>query len=119
MGPGARLDMTDVLSALQATLEERRTAAPDDSYVASLYATGLNKILEKIGEEATEVVLAAKDFENTDASRSALIDEVADLWFHTMVMLTHLNLSHEEVLDALGARMGISGLTEKQSRSKA
>ena len=111
--------MTDVLSALQATLEERRTAAPDDSYVASLYATGLNKILEKIGEEATEVVLAAKDFENTDASRSALVDEVADLWFHTMVMLAHLNLSHEEVLDALGARMGISGLTEKQSRSKA
>ena len=111
--------MTDVLSALQATLEERRTAAPDDSYVASLYATGLNKILEKIGEEATEVVLAAKDFENTDASRSALIDEVADLWFHTMVMLTHLNLSQEEVLDALGARMGISGLAEKKSRSKA
>ena len=111
--------MNNVLGALQATLEERRTAAPGDSYVASLYAAGLNKILEKVGEEATEVVLAAKDFENTDGSRSALIDEVADLWFHTMVMLAHLDLSQEEVLDALGARMGISGLTEKQSRSKA
>jgi len=111
--------MNNVLGALQATLEERRTAAPGDSYVASLYAAGLNKILEKVGEEATEVVLAAKDFENTDASRSALIDEVADLWFHTLVMLAHLDLSQEEVLDALGARMGISGLTEKQSRSKA
>ena len=111
--------MNNVLGALQATLEERRTAAPGDSYVASLYAAGLNKILEKVGEEATEVVLAAKDFENADASRSALIDEVADLWFHTMVMLAHLDLSQEEVLDALGARMGISGLTEKQSRSKA
>jgi phosphoribosyl-ATP pyrophosphohydrolase len=111
--------MNNVLGALQAALEERRAAAPGDSYVASLYGAGLNKILEKVGEEATEVVLAAKDFENTDASRSALIAEVADLWFHTMVMLAHLNLSQEEVLDALGARMGTSGLTEKQSRSKA
>ena len=111
--------MNNGLGAVQATLEERRAAAPGDSYVASLYAAGLNKILEKVGEEATEVVLAAKDFENTDASRSALIAEVADLWFHTMVMLAHLNLSQEEVLDALGARMGTSGLTEKQSRSKA
>ena len=108
--------MNNVLGALQATLEERRTAAPGDSYVASLYAAGLNKILEKVGEEATEVVLAAKDFENTDASRSALIDEVADLWFHTMVMLAHLDLDHTDVLKVLDARMGLSGQAEKAAR---
>ena len=111
--------MSDILLALDRLLADRKRASPDDSYVASLNSAGLNKILEKVGEEATEVVLAAKDFENTDASRSALIDEVADLWFHTMVMLAHLDLSQEEVLDALGARMGTSGFTEKQSRSKA
>ena len=111
--------MTDVLSALQTALEARRNADPADSYVASLYAAGINKILEKVGEEATEVIVAAKDYDDTDEARSALIGEVADLWFHSMVMLTHLGLSQEEVLDALGARMGISGLAEKKSRSKA
>jgi len=111
--------MSDVLCALQAALEDRRNADPADSYVASLYSAGLNKILEKVGEEATVVIVAAKDYDSTDEARAALLGEVADLWFHSMVLLTHLGLSQEEVLDALGARLGISGHTEKQSRSKA
>ena len=109
--------MSDVLAALEATLEARKTASADSSYVASLYAKGLNKILEKIGEEATEVILAAKDCNDDDRHRDAVIGEVADLWFHTMVMLSHLNLSHQDVLDKLGERFNISGLEEKARRT--
>lgn len=107
--------MTDVLTALAATLDARRAADPEDSYVASLYARGLNRILEKIGEEATEVIIAAKDARD-DESRDALISEVADLWFHCMVMLTHLDQSHETVLDKLGERFNVSGHEEKARR---
>lgn len=107
--------MTDVLTALQATLEARKTADPESSYVASLYARGLNRILEKVGEEATEVVIAAKDADS-DAGREALVGEVADLWFHCMVMLAHLGESHEAVLDKLGERFNVSGLEEKAGR---
>ena len=97
---------------------QRRDAAPDSSYVASLYAGGLNRILEKIGEEATETVLAAKDA--TDAGRDdALIHEVADLWFHTLVMLVHLNQQPRWVLDELSRRFGVSGIEEKNSRAES
>lgn len=109
--------MSDVLKALAETLEARKSASPDSSYVASLHAKGLNKILEKVGEEATEVILAAKDCTDPE-SQKALIGEVADLWFHAMVMLSHLGLSHEQVLDTLAARFDISGLAEKASRSE-
>ena len=96
---------------------QRRDAAPDSSYVASLYAGGLNRILEKIGEEATETVLAAKDA--TDGGRDdALIHEVADLWFHTLVMLVHLNQQPRWVLDELSRRFGVSGIEEKNSRAE-
>lgn len=109
--------MADVLTALAETLEQRKSAAPDTSYVASLHAKGLNKILEKVGEEATEVVLAAKDA-GDDESRDALVGEVADLWFHTLVMLSHLDLGPDAVLDRLGERFNVSGLEEKARRNR-
>lgn len=109
--------MSDVLRALEETLEARKNADPDSSYVASLYAKGLNKILEKIGEEATEVIIAAKDCNGSDQTREALVSEVADLWFHSMLALSQLGYSHEEVLDVLASRFGQSGLAEKAARS--
>jgi phosphoribosyl-ATP pyrophosphohydrolase len=112
--------MSDVLDQLAATLEARKQASPESSYVASLHHKGLNKILEKVGEEATEAILAAKDLgaaPDSDALRQALVGETADLWFHAMVMLSHLGLSHDEVLEELRKRFTLSGLAEKASRS--
>ncbi len=109
--------MNTVLEQLSATLESRKTADPDSSYVASLHQQGLNRILEKVGEEATEVILAAKDVA-IGGEREALTNEVADLWFHTMVMLSHLEMDSSEVTACLGRRFGISGLEEKASRSR-
>ena len=108
--------MTDVLTALDRVLLARKPAAVDSSYVASLHAQGLNKILEKVGEEATEVILAAKDTAQ-GGERAALINEVADLWFHTLVMLSHLDADHKAILEVLDKRMRLSGLTEKASRN--
>ena len=109
--------MSDVLDQLTEVLEARKTASADSSYVASLHQKGLNKILEKVGEEATETILAAKDMAGGDASaRDAVIAETADLWFHTMVMLSHLGLSQAQVLEELRKRFNISGLDEKASR---
>jgi len=106
----------DIIDKLTETLKQRQQAEPDSSYVASLYADGLNKILEKVGEEATEVILAAKDADPA-SDNPELISEVADLWFHTMVMLIHLNSTPAEVLKLLDKRFGISGLDEKRSRT--
>ncbi len=106
----------DTIEQLTKVLQARQGADPDDSYVASLYAKGLNKILEKVGEEATEVILAAKDAD-TSARDDALIGEVADLWFHTIVMMVHLNQRPDWVLDTLAERFGVSGHTEKANRS--
>ena len=103
----------DVLSELAQTLESRKNAAPDSSYVASLYDKGLDEILKKIGEEATEVVIAAKSGEKT-----AIIHETADLWFHTLVMLAQQGLSPDDILSELGRRFGMSGLEEKASRKE-
>ncbi len=108
--------MSNVLKQLAQILEQRKSAATEQSYVASLHAKGLNKILEKVGEEATETILAAKDCENTEEGKKALIQETADLWFHTLVMLSHLNLGPAEVLEELEKRFNISGLEEKASR---
>ncbi|WP_027965922.1 phosphoribosyl-ATP diphosphatase [Halomonas halocynthiae] len=109
--------MSDILGKLDEVLQQRRQAAATDSYVASLHHKGLNKILEKVGEETTETLLAAKDAEHgDDASRHALIAETADLWFHSLVMLSHLGLSHEQVLEELARRFGISGHDEKAAR---
>lgn len=109
--------MNDIMTKLAALLEERKKADPESSYVASLHAKGLNKILEKVGEEATEVILAAKDASTSDAS-DEIVKETADLWFHTLVMLSHLEASPEDVLKELERRLGVSGLEEKASRSK-
>ncbi len=84
--------------------------------MAQLHQRGLNKILEKVGEEATEVILAAKDAER-DGGREALAGEVADLLFHCMVMLSHLDMGIDQVLDCLAGRLGTSGLAEKASRT--
>ncbi|MDR9438585.1 MAG: phosphoribosyl-ATP diphosphatase [Halomonas sp.] len=111
--------MSDILDCLHAVLEERRRAEPQDSYVAALHHKGLNKILEKVGEEATETLLAAKDAEHGDEqARQALIAETADLWFHSLVMLSHLDLDHHLVLDELARRFGVSGHDEKAARQQ-
>jgi len=109
--------MSDVLEQLAAKIEQRKGADPASSYVASLHHQGLNKILEKVGEEATEVIIAAKDARG-DEGRAELIGEVADLWFHSMVMLSHLDVGISEVTDCLRARLGKSGLEEKAGRAK-
>ena len=106
----------DVLGELAKVLEARKAASPDSSYVASLHDKGLNKILEKVGEEATEVILAAKDA-GTGGDKQALAGEVADLLFHNMVLLSHLDMSIDDVLAVLEQRFGKSGHEEKQSRS--
>ena len=109
--------MDSILERLTIILEERRHADPSTSYVAGLHAKGVNKILEKVGEEATETILAAKDLES-GGSRQALVGEVADLWFHSMVMLSHLNISIDEIGECLADRAGISGLEEKAARGQ-
>ena len=108
---------SDVLAELAATLEERKTAAADSSYVASLHAKGLNKILEKVGEESIETIIAAKDAV-ISGDKSDLIYETADLWFHTLVMLSHLDIGPDAILDELARRFNLSGLDEKASRTK-
>tara|TARA_E500000178_G_scaffold314_1_gene362 strand:+ start:175 stop:507 length:333 start_codon:yes stop_codon:yes gene_type:complete len=107
----------DALQQLNDTLIERKLDDPKDSYVASLYHGGVNKIAQKVGEEATEVVLAAKDASTNAGQKPALVAEVADLWFHSLVLLNHLDLSVQDVLDELQRRTGISGHTEKANRA--
>lgn len=103
--------MSELLQQLAQVLEQRKTADPKQSYVANLYSKGLDTILKKIGEEATETVIAAK---NGDANQ--LIYETADLWFHTLVLLIHQGLGPELVLTELQRRFGQSGLAEKAQR---
>lgn len=103
--------MADILDKLAAMLDARKGAAPESSYVAGLYARGLDAILKKIGEEATETVLAAKT-----GDPGEIVHETADLWFHTLVMLAHQGLSPDDVLGELERRFGRSGLDEKAAR---
>lgn len=105
-----------VLDQLTEVLEQRKSQDPETSYVASLHSKGLNKILEKVGEEATEVILAAKDAQSHPAQTVDVVKETADLWFHTMVMLSELNVSAQDVLDELEDRLGVGGHEEKASR---
>jgi len=104
--------MSDVLDRLSELLEQRKTADPASSYVAKLYAKGMDSILKKVGEEATETVLAAKG-----GNKDEIIYETADLWFHTMVMLAQAGLKPQDVLDELARREGLSGIAEKEQRS--
>lgn len=109
--------MSDILSQLGDILEQRKHAEADSSYVASLYGKGLNKILEKVGEEATETIIAAKDAERSGDNKD-VVYETADLWFHSLIALSQLGERPEAVLDELGRRFGLSGLEEKASRNK-
>lgn len=103
--------MSDTLSKLADVLEQRKSADAESSYVAKLYSKGLDAILKKIGEEATETVMAAKD-----GQADKIIYETADLWFHSMVLLAQQGLRPEDVLKELDRRFGLSGLEEKASR---
>ncbi len=104
--------MSDILTRLADVLEARKDADPASSYVAKLYDKGLDSILKKIGEEATETVMAAKD-----GRADKIVYEVADLWFHTLVLLAQQGLRPESVLAELERRFGLSGIDEKASRT--
>lgn len=105
--------MSDTLNRLVKTLEERRNADSESSYVASLHKKGLDTILKKVGEEATETVIAAKN-----GDKQQIIYETADLWFHSMVMLSHFDLTPDDILNELERRFGTSGITEKAARKE-
>jgi phosphoribosyl-ATP pyrophosphohydrolase len=109
--------MSDVIAQLGQILEERKSAKADSSYVASLYRSGLNKILEKVGEESIETIIAAKDAKISGDNKD-VIYETADLWFHTMVMLAELGEDPQVVLEELKRRFNLSGLDEKANRTK-
>lgn len=100
-----------VLDQLAEVLEARKSESPESSYVAKLYHKGLDSILKKVGEEATETVMAAKD-----GNPEQIVYEVADLWFHTLVLLAHQGLHPDQVLKELERRFGLSGLEEKAAR---
>jgi phosphoribosyl-ATP pyrophosphohydrolase len=110
--------MSETLARLAAVIESRKLengGDPDKSYIARLFAKGDDAILKKIGEEATETVLAAKDARiSGDASK--VLYECADLWFHSLVMLAHFGLTPQQVLDELARREGVSGIEEKAAR---
>lgn len=105
--------MSDTLHRLADVLEERKSADPGSSYVAKLYGKGLDAILKKIGEEATETVMAAKD-----GIPEKITYEVADLWFHSLVLLAHQGLGPDDILRELERRFGLSGLEEKARRGE-
>ena len=107
--------MDNTISELDKIISERKNDNPSTSYVAQLHKEGLNKILGKISEEATEVVLAAKEG-TAGGEPENVVKEVADLWFHSIVLLHHLNASAKSVSQELEKRLGISGLQEKASR---
>lgn len=114
-GAGAApADAGAILDRLAAVLESRKGGDPGRSYVARLLAAGPDAILKKIGEEATETVMAAKD-----GAPERIVSETADLWFHCLVMLAHFGLSPRRVLDELARREGLSGLDEKAARRSA
>lgn len=106
--------MSDTLKDLHQILLERKQADPESSYVAKLYDDGLNKILKKVGEEASELIIAAKD-----GNKQEIVYETADLWFHTLVMLADFDLGPEDILKELQRRFDVSGLTEKTSRKSS
>lgn len=113
------------LQQLDQLLQTRKNAAPEDSYAASLFHKGLNKILEKVGEEAIEMIIAGKELEQTaveakhasaDKARAHFIYETADLWFHSLIALSHFSITSQDVLSELQRRLGTSGHVEKAAR---
>jgi phosphoribosyl-ATP pyrophosphohydrolase len=112
--------MSTILDRVAATIESRKPANggdPATSYVAKLFAKGDDAILKKVGEEATEAVMAAKDARH-DGDTAKVLYECADLWFHSLVMLAQFNLTPQQVLDELARREGMSGLEEKAARKE-
>lgn len=105
--------MNDILKQLALILEQRKTQSADQSYAAALYAKGLDTILKKIGEESAETIIAAKS-----GNKEQIVYEIADLWFHTLVLLAQQGLGPEDVLKELQRRSGTSGLDEKAAREK-
>ena len=120
----AKAGRTSILQQLDKVLVERKQADAGSSYVASLYAKGLNKILEKVGEETTEAIISAKELQlvratgdNDEHAKADVVYEVADMWFHSLVALHELGLSGDDVLTELGRRFGLSGIDEKNART--
>jgi phosphoribosyl-ATP pyrophosphohydrolase len=111
---------SEILSAIDKILIERKKESGNESYVASLYEKGIEKILKKVSEESTEVVMAAKDCEhnNSKENQAHLVYEVTDLWFHTLVLLAQQELTSSDVTKELERRFGLSGHTEKANRKK-
>ena len=107
------MNAADILDRLTETIESRREADPASSYVAKLFHKGQDAILKKVGEEAVETIMAAKD-----GDKSHLTYEVADLWFHTLLLLAHEGLSYQDVLNELARREGVSGIAEKAARKQ-
>jgi len=101
----------DTLTRLASVIDARKSSDASSSYVASLFAKGIDQILKKIGEEASETIIAGKGGE-----QSEIIHETADLWFHTLVMLAYYELGPEAILSELEQRFGTSGIEEKASR---
>ena len=119
-GHAQTTEQVDVLAHLGQLMQERKQAEADTSYVASLYKKGINKILEKVGEESVEAIIAAKDFavQDSEANLNDLVYETADLWFHTIVMLGYFDINPQLIIDELARRQGLSGLVEKANRNK-
>ncbi len=105
---------SDILNRLAETLEARKAADPRSSYVAKLYAKGLDAILKKVAEEAAETIMAAKD-----GVREKIVYETADLWFHSLVLLAQQGIHPDEILNELARREGLSGLVEKAGRDQS
>ena len=101
----------NILATLEQILEQRKSAPADSSYVSSLYSKGTDQILKKIAEESAEVIIATKDGDS-----DKIIYEVADLWFHTLILLRHKNIAFSDIEEELMRRYGVSGLTEKLNR---
>lgn len=106
--------MSDILRRLAEVIDERRTADPEASYVAGLFRDGIDRILKKVGEEASETIIAGKG-----GDRAQIVYETADLWFHSLILLKYRNIEPEEVLQELEGRFGLSGLAEKAARDGA
>jgi len=106
--------MSEVLNRIAEVLESRKGADPASSYVAKLYDKGIDSILKKVGEEAGETIIAAKN-----GDKAEIIYETADLWFHTLVMLAHAGLEPQDIINELARREGLSGIEEKANRNKS
>jgi phosphoribosyl-ATP pyrophosphohydrolase len=117
--PAATPDTMDVLQRLAEVIESRKGGDPSQSYVAKLFHKGTDAVLKKVGEEACETVMAAKDMaaNPTPEARKALVGEFADLWFHSMVAMAHLGLGPQDVVAELARREGLSGLEEFARRT--